>query len=98
MEPPAPPPTGPIEAMTARPSGDIVFTLMIASPPAGAAAMRSGTARENAPNTACMMTLQVRLRIPTAAGGSGLTTLPSGRMQRHTSRTPELSKMRGFRV
>ena len=69
-------------AMMVLPSRSVVFTLTMLIPPAGEAGRRSGTTCENTPMVAYCTTLQVRLQMPTAAGASGLTTEPSGRMQR----------------
>ncbi|MNY24048.1 hypothetical protein D3C86_1577420 [compost metagenome] len=96
--PPAPPPTGPKAAMKLRPSEDVVRTLTMLMPPAGDAGIKSGIARENAPMVAYWTTLQVRLRIPTAAGAIGLTTVPSGRMHVATRSMPALRSRSGFSV
>ena len=57
------------------------MTLTIELDPAGPAGMRSGIARPKAPKMRLRMRPQVRLRIPTAAGKLGFTTVPSGSTQ-----------------
>ena len=75
----------------------VVITFMIELDPAGAAGIRSGTACAKAPNTRLRSRPQVRLRMPTAAGNCGLTTVPSGRMHVNGRVRPELSRIPGFR-
>src|SRR3954470_7364087 len=66
--PPAPPPTGPIEAITGRPVRVEVLTFIRLRPLEGDAGRRPAAARAKAPMTVVCTTLQVRLRMPTAAG------------------------------
>ena len=68
------------------------MTLTIELEPAGAAGMRSGMAWPKAPNSRLRMRPQVRLRMPTAAGNCGLTTVPSGRMQVERPRQAEVQQ------
>ena len=72
--------------MTGRPSRVEVRTFRIERPLPGEAGIRSGTIRAKAPITAVWARFDSRLRIPTAAGLTGFTTDPSGRIAR-TGRT-----------
>ena len=62
------------------------------------AGIRSGTARLKAPKTRLRSLAQVRLRMPTAAGKVGLSTVPSGAMQVKGRVRPEFSSNCGFSV
>src|ERR1700730_3824879 len=95
--PPAPPPTGPIDAMTERPPRVVVLTFIRLIPLPGEAGMRSGKARQKAPITAVWARLLIRLRIPTAAGMTAFITEPSGRMARAGRTKPALSIAVGSR-
>ena len=59
-------------------------------PPLGAG-MRRGSAWVIAPTMASLRRMAVALRIPTAAGGSGLTTVPRGASTVTCSNMPWLS-------
>jgi hypothetical protein len=63
-----------------------------------AAGMRSGMARLKAPKIRLRSLAQVRLRMPTAAGKDGFSTVPSGAMQVKGRVRPELSRSCGFSV
>ncbi|CFW00292.1 Uncharacterised protein [Bordetella pertussis] len=75
-----------------------VLTLSRVEPPAGQAGRRSGMARLKTPKVQAWMTAAIRLRMPTAAGACGLTTVPSGRTARQGRTLPALSTLRGARV
>jgi hypothetical protein len=95
--PPEPPTTGLTAAITASPvRSSCVITLTIELEPAGAAGMRSGMAWPKAPNSRLRIRPQVRLRMPTAAGNCGLTTVPSGRMQWNGRVRPKFSTRLGL--
>ena len=66
--------------------------------PAGAAGMRSGIAWLKAPKMRLRSRPQVRLRMPTAAGATGLRTLPSGAMQVNGRVRPAFKSSCGFSV
>ena len=68
----------------------VVLTFMIGPPDPGDPARRSGAAGAKAPRMSPWRRLHDRVRIPTAAGNSGFTIVPEGRMQRQTRPTPEL--------
>ena len=76
----------------------VVITLTIELEPAGAAGIRSGMARPKAPKIRLRNRPQVRLRMPTAAGYSGFTTVPFGRMHLKGRVRPILSRMFGLSV
>src|SRR5687768_11847421 len=79
--PPAPPPTGPIDAMIELPVLVLVFTFMMLTL-LGEAGRRSGMARQKAPITASCAMWHSRLRMPTAAGLTAFMTVPSGMIAR----------------
>ncbi len=98
-EPPAPPTTGSIEAISSRPVRlSVVFTFMIAPPPEGPAGRRSGRAFWKAPMMTPCSRVQVMLRMPTAAGNLGLRIVPSGTMQRAGRVMPPFSGIVGSSV
>ena len=70
--------------------------LMIEVAPAGAAGSRSGAACAKAPKIRLRSRPQVRLRMPTAAGNCGLSTLPSGTWQVKARVVPKFSRMPGW--
>ena len=70
-----------------------LFTFMIGPPLQGEAGSLSGAAWTNAPKVISCSRIEDRVRIPTAAGNSGLTMVPLGRMQRQTRVTPEFKKI-----
>ncbi|MGF6178078.1 acetylornithine deacetylase/succinyl-diaminopimelate desuccinylase-like protein [Ensifer sp. 4252] len=63
-----------------------------------ARARRSGTARLNTPKITDRSRAQVSERMPTAAGCTGLSTLPSGAMQVKGRASPVLRRIFGFSV
>ena len=88
--PPEPPVIGFIAAMIRRPDlMSVVFTFIIGPPLAGAPIKRSGTACANAPKVRPCSRLQDRVLIPTAAGKTGFTIVPDGRMHRQARAMPE---------
>ena len=66
--------------------------------PQVALSILSGIARLKAPKIRLRSLAQVRLRMPTAAGKAGLSTVPSGTMQVKGRVRPAFSTSRGLRV
>ena len=93
--PPEPPVMGSIEATTRRPVRlSMALTFMIGPPLAGLAGNRSGAAWTKAPKIIACRRCTDRVRSPTAAGKSGLTILPEGRMQRQIRAMPAFRNSR----
>ena len=97
--PPPPPTTGLTAAITVfwlRSSRVITLTMQLL--PAGAAGIRSGIACAKAPKITERSRAQVSERMPTAAGATGFSTVPSGAMQVKGRVSPVFSRMRGLSV
>ena len=82
-----------IERWPVRGFSAAMLTMLVA--PAGAAGMRSGAACAKAPKMSERSRPQARLRMPTAAGKRGFSTLPSGTRQVKARVVPKLSVMPG---